>query len=84
MLVYILGVAVETKPERKYPPTIILLSFDGFRADYLDIYKNEAPTITRFAAGGVRAEYMTPVFPSNTFPVKSLFRLIVSRITTQL
>ena len=47
-------------------PTVILISLDGFRPDYLDRY--EAPTLRRLAAEGVRAEGMMPSFPSKTFP----------------
>ena len=47
-------------------PTVILISLDGFRPDYVDRY--EAPTLRRLAAEGVRAEGMMPSFPSKTFP----------------
>lgn len=47
-------------------PTIILISIDGFRADYLNKYP--APTLQMLAARGVRARWMTPAFPSLTFP----------------
>lgn len=48
-------------------PTVILVSIDGFRADYMDRF--ETPTLHRLAAEGVRAtEGMLPVFPSKTFP----------------
>jgi len=46
--------------------TVLLLSLDGFRADYLDRY--EAPALQRLAAEGVRAQGMLPSFPSKTFP----------------
>lgn len=45
---------------------VILVSIDGFRADYLDRY--QAPTIAALAAKGVRAEGLIPQFPSKTFP----------------
>ena len=44
---------------------LILVSIDGFRADYLD--RGITPTLSRLAAGGVRAD-MRPAFPSKTFP----------------
>lgn len=47
-------------------PTVILISLDGFRYDYLDKYKAE--NLNRLAREGVRAEWMIPVFPSLTFP----------------
>ncbi len=47
-------------------PTLVLVSLDGFRWDYLD-RDVEAPTL-RWIAGGVRAQRLVPVFPSKTFP----------------
>jgi len=47
-------------------PTVILISLDGFRYDYLDKYA--PPTLTRIAREGVRAKWMTPSFPTKTFP----------------
>ena len=47
-------------------PTVILISLDGFRSDYLDKY--QPPNLLSLARDGVRAEWMTPAFPSKTFP----------------
>src|SRR5689334_15673620 len=47
-------------------PTVILISIDGFRADYLD--KMAVPNLRSIAARGIRAKYMVPVFPTKTFP----------------
>lgn len=47
-------------------PTVILISIDGMRADYLDRYKPTA--LSRLAAEGVRAKWMVPSFPTKTFP----------------
>jgi predicted AlkP superfamily pyrophosphatase or phosphodiesterase len=46
-------------------PTTILISIDGFRADYLD--RSVTPMISRLAKDGARAA-MRPSFPSKTFP----------------
>ena len=46
------------------PPTI-LISIDGFRADYLD--RGLTPVMSALAARGARAA-MRPSFPSKTFP----------------
>ncbi|KAL2914360.1 hypothetical protein HK105_206132 [Polyrhizophydium stewartii] len=46
--------------------TVLLVSLDGFRADYLE--RGLTPNIKRIADGGVRAEYLKPSFPSVTFP----------------
>jgi predicted AlkP superfamily pyrophosphatase or phosphodiesterase len=45
---------------------VILISLDGFRADYLD--RGLTPNIAALAAAGVRATAMRPAFPSVTFP----------------
>ncbi|HXD32848.1 MAG TPA: ectonucleotide pyrophosphatase/phosphodiesterase [Pyrinomonadaceae bacterium] len=47
-------------------PTLILISIDGFRADYLTQYAH--PTLDALAEEGVRAKWMTPSYPSLTFP----------------
>lgn len=46
-------------------PVTILISIDGFRADYLQ--RGLTPTLSRVAAEGVSAS-MIPSFPSKTFP----------------
>jgi predicted AlkP superfamily pyrophosphatase or phosphodiesterase len=53
-------------PAAQNPPLVILVSIDGFRADYLD--RGLTPNIAALAAGGVRAQSMRPAFPSITFP----------------
>src|SRR5687767_3801248 len=47
-------------------PTVILISVDGFHPNYLDKYS--APTLSALARQGVRAKWMTPVYPALTFP----------------
>lgn len=54
------------KPIKDLRPTVILISLDGFRYDYLDKY--DAPTIKKLANDGVRAKWMIPSFPTKTFP----------------
>lgn len=53
------------KPIKDLKPTIILISLDGFRADYLDKY--EPKTLLEIARDGVRAKWLIPVFPTKTF-----------------
>ncbi|KAL4236876.1 ectonucleotide pyrophosphatase phosphodiesterase [Mactra antiquata] len=48
------------------PPPLLLLSLDGFRADYLS--RNLTPTIQRLANCGVHTPYMRAVYPTVTFP----------------
>lgn len=54
------------KPITDLKPTVILISLDGFRYDYVDKFKT--PTLNRLAANGVRAKWMIPSFPTKTFP----------------
>lgn len=44
----------------------LLVSFDGFKYNYLQ--KTDTPNFDSLVAGGVQAEGLIPVFPSNTFP----------------
>ncbi len=48
------------------PPYVLLVSFDGFRADYLDWYPT--PQFHQVAEAGVRADGLIPVFVTKTFP----------------
>lgn len=45
---------------------LVLVSFDGFRHDYLD--RGLTPTLDSLAAAGVRADALLPVQPAKTFP----------------
>jgi predicted AlkP superfamily pyrophosphatase or phosphodiesterase len=47
-------------------PYVILVSFDGFRHDYVANYN--PPNLKKFIAEGVQAEAIIPSFPSKTFP----------------
>jgi predicted AlkP superfamily pyrophosphatase or phosphodiesterase len=47
-------------------PTVILVSIDGFRPDYLN--KVETPNLHSIMARGTHAKYMIPSFPTKTFP----------------
>ena len=47
-------------------PYVILISADGFRYDFAELY--EATFLKTASSNGVRAKYMTPSFPSLTFP----------------
>lgn len=52
-------------PEKKQPQ-LLLISFDGFRADYLS--KAETPNFDRLINNGATAEGLIPIFPTKTFP----------------
>ena len=47
-------------------PTVVLISFDGFRPEYLK--RLNLPNFERVWRNGVRSTGMIPVFPSKTFP----------------
>ncbi|KAI1613312.1 nucleotide pyrophosphatase [Exophiala viscosa] len=49
-----------------FRPTTILVSLDGFRADFLN--RNLTPALSAFIASGVSPKYLLPSFPSVTFP----------------
>jgi predicted AlkP superfamily pyrophosphatase or phosphodiesterase len=53
-------------PVAQNQPLVILVSIDGFRADYLE--RGLTPNLAALAANGVRAQSMRPSFPSVTFP----------------
>ncbi len=53
-------------PEQQDKPYVVLVSFDGFRYDYLDRYPT--PNFDRVADSGVRADGLIPGFPTLTFP----------------
>jgi predicted AlkP superfamily pyrophosphatase or phosphodiesterase len=54
------------KPIKDLKPTVILISLDGFRYDYLD--KFQPKTLNELAKKGVRAKWLIPSFPTKTFP----------------
>jgi predicted AlkP superfamily pyrophosphatase or phosphodiesterase len=49
-----------------FAPTTILISLDGFRADFLR--RGITPRLNKFVEEGVSPAYMMPSFPSVTFP----------------
>jgi predicted AlkP superfamily pyrophosphatase or phosphodiesterase len=53
-------------PSKTLPPHLILVSFDGFRHDYVE--KFGANNLMALREAGASAEGLIPVFPSNTFP----------------
>lgn len=49
-----------------YENYVVLVSFDGFRWDYPDLF--DTPNFDDMAAEGVKAEAFIPSFPTKTFP----------------
>ena len=66
LLLFVAAFPSSSAAAGKPRPPLILISIDGFRAEYLD--RGLTPTLTALAEGGVRAEAMRPSFPVNTFP----------------
>ncbi|MGQ0540994.1 MAG: alkaline phosphatase family protein [Blastocatellia bacterium] len=64
--VFGLKFAFAQQPVKDLKPTVILISIDGLRYDYLDKY--QPPTLNKLAKEGVRAKWMIPSFPTKTFP----------------
>jgi hypothetical protein len=52
-----------------FAPTTLIISLDGFRADFLT--RGLTPRLNAFIKEGVSPLYMTPSFPSVTFPVST-------------
>ncbi|KAM0790620.1 hypothetical protein ACM66B_004483 [Microbotryomycetes sp. NB124-2] len=49
-----------------FEPTVLLISLDGVRPDYLE--RGVTPHLLDIGRAGIRAEYLQPVWPSLTFP----------------
>jgi len=54
------------QPEHLNAPYVVLVSLDGFRYDYMDIF--ETPNLHRISAAGVRSQGLIPIYPVKTFP----------------
>ena len=66
LITFLSFVQAQVKPVKDLKPTVILISLDGFRYDYLDKYNPQS--LKKLAKNGVRAKWMIPSFPSKTFP----------------
>ncbi len=64
----LLAACSTTSPPKNSAPysPLILISLDGFRADYLD--RGLTPTLRALADDGVHAAALKPAFPTLTFP----------------
>lgn len=63
---YVNGTGGSNATHQQSSPYLILISIDGFRWDYMNLYPT--PNMKRIAAKGTRAERLLPVFPTLTFP----------------
>jgi predicted AlkP superfamily pyrophosphatase or phosphodiesterase len=66
LLAAALAAHAQPRPVKNLRPTVILISLDGFRHDYLTRYG--PPHLNSLARAGVRARWMTPSFPTKTYP----------------
>lgn len=58
--------ALRSNGSALFAPTTIIISLDGFRADFLN--RGLTPRLNAFIKEGVSPKYMLPSFPSVTFP----------------
>ncbi len=65
-LVFTACATAPPRPAEPARPLTILVSIDGFRADYLD--RGVTPTLSGIAAEGLRVRRLQPSYPSLTFP----------------
>lgn len=49
-------------------PPLILVSLDGFRAEYLETWDMFIPVIEKLRSCGTHAKYLRPMYPTKTFP----------------
>ena len=66
ILIAAVGYGLSSSITPSLPPTLVLISMDGFRADYVG--RVETPHLDRVIAAGVRSEGLIPPFSSKTFP----------------
>lgn len=66
LLVALLICVFPGRAQERATPIVILISFDGWRWDYMA--RTHVPNLQELAFRGVRAEALIPVFPTKTFP----------------
>lgn len=66
LLILFLCITGCASAEKKSEPKLLLVSFDGFRYDYLS--KTDTPNFDKLVQSGVISDGLIPVFPSKTFP----------------
>ncbi|VDB91851.1 unnamed protein product [Peniophora sp. CBMAI 1063] len=60
------GDELRSNGTHEFKRTVLVVSIDGLRADYLD--RGFTPHLLDIAKQGLRAKYMKPIFPTLTFP----------------
>lgn len=66
LLFFLAFIAFQTFAQQTKRPTVILISLDGFRYDYVERFQPE--NLSRFIENGVAAKSLIPSFPTKTFP----------------
>jgi predicted AlkP superfamily pyrophosphatase or phosphodiesterase len=66
LYILILFTAIGCNTNRPDTDKLLLISFDGFRYDYLS--KTDTPNFDKLVENGVISEGLVPIFPSKTFP----------------
>lgn len=66
LLITIILIGCSNTNETQISKKLLLISFDGFRTDYLS--KTETPNFDKLAESGVLGEGLIPIYPSKTFP----------------
>ncbi len=75
------ALAAENDTAQQGPPPLLLVSFDGFRADYLKRFP--MPNLKLLYSQGVLVEQLTNVFITKTFPNHySLVTLLLVQFVT--
>lgn len=64
-IVYFVSTAKKPPPLER--PTVIMVSLDGFRWDYLDLYPDKATNLNRLRSEGTYSK-IHPMFTTKTFP----------------
>lgn len=61
-----IGVMSLPAPKLSKHPVVLVVSFDGFRYDYLE--KDNTPNLIELQRQGITVPHMNAQFPANTFP----------------
>ncbi len=72
ILLSVLGLALSCRSQPSFKPTVLLISLEGFRWDYLE--QADTPSLDRLVATGVKAQALIPIFPTYAWP--NLYSLV--------
>src|ERR1044071_9076256 len=63
---FAIAISFSLSAQQKKTPYVVLISFDGFRHDYVE--KFNPPNFKAFVKNGAASTGLIPSFPSKTFP----------------